>query len=267
VDRNRQLGSPRRALVGTLAYVELGGFIFLWLPILAVLSRVHRHDPVRRVPGRWIRKLGRTIGRFSPLWRFSTDGEPPADIHERAYVVVANHQSNADPFLLANLPWDMRWIAKEELAKWPVAGWAFKWGGDIFFRRGHRPSIVRMMKACRETLDNGLSLMIFPEGTRSRDGELLPFKAGAFSLAVEKQVPILPVVLQGTRNCIPRGSPWLGEARAHARILEPVSTEGLGADDVEALTQQVRERMVAARAELIAQMPELTGARGELPPG
>lgn len=243
----------RRAVLGILAYAELGGLIVLWLPVLAFSAWRHQRDPVRRIPGRWMRRLGRTIARFSPLWSFTTDGEPPDDIHDRAYVVVANHQSNADPFLLANLRWDMRWIAKEELARWPVAGWAFRWGGDIFFKRGHRPSIVKMMRACRETLDHGLSLMIFPEGTRSRDGALLPFKSGAFSLAIEKQVPVLPVVLHGTRNCIPRGSPWLGKARAHARVLEPFSTEGLTAHDVDELTERVRARMIEAHAELLSE--------------
>jgi 1-acyl-sn-glycerol-3-phosphate acyltransferase len=247
----------RRVVLGLLAYVLLGGLILLWLPILGFLAWRYRSDPVRRVPGRWIRKLGRAMARTSPLWTFTTDGPVPSDVNDRAYVVVANHQSNADPFLLANLRWDMRWIAKEELAKWPVAGWAFKWGGDIFFRRGHRPSIVRMMQACRETLDHGLSLMIFPEGTRSRTGDLLPFKDGAFSLAIDKGVPVLPVVLHGTRGCMPKGSVWLGRARAHARVLEPISTEGLGSDDVEALRERCRDAMVAAHAQLVADKPEL----------
>lgn len=248
----------RRAIFGVLAYAEFAALVLAWLPILGTLAWWHRDDPVQRVPGRWIRKLGRAVGRFSPLWTFTTDGEPPNDIGSRPYVVVSNHQSNADPFLLANLRWDMRWIAKEELARWPVAGWAFRWGGDIFFRRGHGPSIARMMDDCRQTLEHGLSLMIFPEGTRSRDGRLLPFKDGAFSLAIEKQVPILPVVLQGTRNCIPKGSVWLGRARAHARVLEPVSTEGMGPKDVDRLKAEVRARIEVAQAALRAEMPETT---------
>jgi len=246
----------RRAVFGALAYAELGLLVLLWLPVLGVLAAFHRSDPVKRVPGRWIRKLGRAVGRWSPLWIFTTDGEPPPDIDRKAYVVVSNHQSNADPFLLANLPWDMRWIAKEELASWPVAGWAFKWGGDIFFRRGHRPSILRMMQDSKTTLEHGLSLMIFPEGTRSRGGELLPFKDGAFSLAIEKGAPILPVVIHGTRDCIPKGSPWFGAARAHARVLEPVSTEGLSDDDVRDLKERVRQRMIEAQSALKAELED-----------
>jgi len=252
----------RRAVLGILAYLLAGSLIVAWLPILWVLAWWHRRDPVNRVPGRWMRRLGRSISRLSPLWTFSVDGTAPADVNDRAYVVVANHQSNADPFLLAHLPWDMRWIAKEELARWPVAGLAFRWGGDIFFKRGHRPSIVRMMRECRTTLDNGLSLMIFPEGTRSRDGNLLPFKSGAFSLAIDKQVPILPVVLHGTRNCIPRGSPWFGRARALGRILDPVPTEGLTEADVNRLTEEVRSRMERAHAELAREL-EPPPARAE----
>jgi 1-acyl-sn-glycerol-3-phosphate acyltransferase len=248
----------RRVVLGLLAYVEFGVIVVAWLPFLGFLAWRHREDPTRRIPGRSMRKLGRTITRFSPVWRFTVDGPVPSDINDRAYVVVANHQSNADPFLLAKLRWDMRWIAKEELARWPIAGWAFRWGGDILFRRGHRPSIVRMMEQCAETLDHGLSLMIFPEGTRSRTGDLLPFKDGAFSLAIDKQVPLLPVVLHGTRACIPKGSRWFGEARAHARVLEPIETEGLTKDDLPVLRERARDAIAAAQRKLRDEMPELS---------
>jgi len=112
------------------------------------------------------------------------------------------------------------------------------------------------MQDSKTTLEHGLSLMIFPEGTRSRGGELLPFKDGAFSLAIEKGAPILPVVIHGTRDCIPKGSPWFGAARAHARVLEPVSTEGLSDDDVRDLKERVRQRMIEAQSALKAELED-----------
>jgi 1-acyl-sn-glycerol-3-phosphate acyltransferase len=87
--------------------------------------------------------------------------------------------------------------------------------------------------------------MIFPEGTRSRDGRLQAFKDGAFLLAVEAQVPVLPVVVSGTRECRPKGSLWFGRARAVARVLEPIATAGLAPADVPRLREQVRARIAA----------------------
>ncbi|NJK88808.1 MAG: 1-acyl-sn-glycerol-3-phosphate acyltransferase [Myxococcales bacterium] len=96
--------------------------------------------------------------------------------------------------------------------------------------------------------------MIFPEGTRSRDGELLAFKDGAFRLAIETGAPILPIVLEGTRNCIPATSSWFGAARAHARVLGPISVDGLTVDDVDLLKERVRNQMVDAHRRLRAEL-------------
>ena len=95
--------------------------------------------------------------------------------------------------------------------------------------------------------------MIFPEGTRSKTGELRPFKTGAFRLAIEAQVPVLPLAVYGTRDALRKHDWRLGYAEAEVRVLEPISTEGLTMDDVSALSEQVREVIVAARDELRAE--------------
>lgn len=236
----------RRVAVGVYTYLEFAACVAAWVPILEVVHALHRHDPVPRSTGRWLRRFGRTAVRLSPLWKFSVAGEAPPDVTRRAYVVVANHASNADPFLLSFLPWDMRWIAKEEMFRIPVIGTIMRLSGDIALRRGQRESVREMMAECRRTLDAGLSVMFFPEGTRSRDGKLLPFKDGAFDLAIEAQVPILPIAIEGTRACMPKGSRWPGEARASARVLEPISTAGLGPSDVPRVRDAARERIAAA---------------------
>jgi 1-acyl-sn-glycerol-3-phosphate acyltransferase len=197
-----------------------------------------------------MRRFGRTTSSLSPVWSFSVDGEAPRDVLSRGYVVVANHESTADPFLLSFLPWDMRWIAKEEIFRLPLIGWLMRCSGDISLKRGDRGSVVPMMDECRSTLRAGCPVMIFPEGTRSPDGNLLPFKDGAFQLAIEAGVPILPVVIAGTRNCRPKGSKWFGKARAHARVLAPISTEGLTLSDVAMLRERTRDTMRQALPEV-----------------
>ena len=194
------------AILGAYSYAEFGLCCLAFTPVMGVAKLLHRSDPTQRVPGRWMRRLGRLTTNLSPLWKFSVVGERPADIDRRAYVVVSNHESTADPFLLSFLPWDMRWVGKEELYKNPVVGHLFRWGGDIQLRRGDRASVIDMMRECRVTLAGGVSVMLFPEGTRSPDGRLLPFKPGAFDLAIAAGAPILPIAISGTRDCRPKGS-------------------------------------------------------------
>jgi 1-acyl-sn-glycerol-3-phosphate acyltransferase len=234
------------ALLTAYTLLELGVCMVIWVPLLGAVRLRHGRDPARRVTGRWLRRFGRTTTRLSPLWRISIDGQVPDDISHRAYVVVANHQSNLDPFLLSHLPWDMRWIAKQELFRIPVIGSLLRLSGDIPLRRGDSESVRRMVAECRETLDRGLSVMMFPEGTRSRDGSLGAFKDGAFRIAIEAQVPVLPIAIEGTREGLPAGGWRLGKVRARARVLQPVPTAGLGPADVEWLRDTVRTRIASA---------------------
>jgi 1-acyl-sn-glycerol-3-phosphate acyltransferase len=241
----KALARLRKVLIGTYTYLEfvLVGVVFL--PVMAVSWLRHRRDLTRRGTGRWMRRFGRTTARLTPIWRFTVDGDPPADILRRAYVVIANHQSVADPFLLSFLPWDMRWVSKAEIFRLPLVGQLMRLGGDIELQRGDRDSVLRMLDECRRTLDHGCPIMMFPEGTRSKDGELLPFKDGAFELAIRAGVPVLPVVLWGTASCMVKGSPWLGESRARARVLPPISTAGMGPEDVARLRESAREAIAA----------------------
>ena len=217
---------------------------------MAVSSRIHRGDPTQRQPGRWMRRLGRAASALTPLWKFVIEGKAPADILEKPYVVVANHESTADPFLLSWLPWDMRWVAKEELFKKPFTGWAMGWGGDIPLRRGDGESVRAMLDECKRSLDAGIPIMMFPEGTRSKDGALMPFKEGAFDLAIRAGVPVLPIAIAGTRQMRPKGSKWFGRARACAKVLEPIQTKGLAKDDVSDLAKRSHAVISEALAEL-----------------
>ncbi|MBL8623887.1 MAG: 1-acyl-sn-glycerol-3-phosphate acyltransferase [Myxococcales bacterium] len=243
----------RRAVLGVFTYVGFAILLLAWLPILGVVTLLDRHDIRRR--GRWMRKFGRASARVAPQWRFRIEGRPPADIERRAYVVVANHQSTADPWLLSSLRWDMRWIAKASLFKAPVIGWLMRLGGDLSVVRGEGASVKVMLAEARATLARGLSLMIFPEGTRSPDGELGRFKDGAFELAIASGAPILPVVVDGTHHCRPKGSWWFGEADAVAKVLSPIPTTGLTLADVPMLREQVRATIATELVRLREALP------------
>ncbi|MBL0219643.1 MAG: 1-acyl-sn-glycerol-3-phosphate acyltransferase [Myxococcales bacterium] len=245
-------------VAGVWAYAEFGAVIGAFLPIMAVASWRHRGDPTQRIPGQWMRRLGRTATRLSLLWKFDIEGERPADIDTKGYVVVANHESQADPFLLSFLPWDMRWVAKEDLFKQPLSGWAMRLGGDIPLRRGEGESVRACLLECERAIRAGISVMMFPEGTRSPTGDLLPFKDGAFDLAIRAGVPILPIALAGTRAMRPKHSRWFGKAHACAKILAPIPTAGMTVEDVPRLRDQTR-------AVIAADLPELRTRYSDIP--
>ena len=239
-------------IAGLWAYAEFGLVLGTFIPIMAVSSLRHRADPTQRVPGQWLRRLGRTAARLSTLWDMRVEGERPHDIDTKAYVVIANHESQADPFLLSFLPWDMRWVAKESLFKQPVSGWAIRLGGDIPLRRGDGDSVRTCLDKCTRALRGGISVMMFPEGTRASQGELLPFKDGAFHLAITAGVPILPIALAGTRDMRPKHSRWFGKATACARILAPIPTTGMTLADLPALRERSRAAIASALPDLQA---------------
>jgi 1-acyl-sn-glycerol-3-phosphate acyltransferase len=232
-----------------LAYLLSFLAILLWLPALAALTAVTwPFDRNRRAAGRFLRFCAVLATLTFPFWRIRIQGKWPPG--KRAYVVVSNHQSMLDIFMLSRLPREMKWVAKEELFRIPWVGWMFRLSGDIPVRRGEVESGKEALATARRYLDRGMNVMMFPEGTRSRDGRLLPFKSGAFRLAIEAQVPVLPVAVSGTGDGMPKGSPWVRPARCMARILEPAETAGMGEADVARLRDLVRDRIAAAVVEL-----------------
>ena len=123
-------------------------------------------DPGRYAAGWTFRKLAVVQLALNPYWRFRTDGVR-VDDPRRPYVAVANHESYADIFLISHLPWEMKWLSKDTIFKIPVMGWMMSMAGDIRLTRGSRSSTVDALAACRDRLAKRVSVMIFPEGTRS----------------------------------------------------------------------------------------------------
>jgi 1-acyl-sn-glycerol-3-phosphate acyltransferase len=239
-----------RAITSYALWAAIAVLALLWLPLLAaIFVATAPFDPGRYTVGRWFRRAAVTAVKLIPFWKFHTDGMVIAD-PRRPYVAVSNHESYADIFLISHLPWEMKWLSKEAIFRIPVMGWMMRMAGDIAVQRGDARSRRQALADVRDRLEKGVSVMIMPEGTRSPGDDLLPFHDGAFRVAINAGVPILPMALAGTRHAMAKDSMRFNRARAVVRVLEPVETEGLSEADVPALRDRVREMITAAREEL-----------------
>jgi 1-acyl-sn-glycerol-3-phosphate acyltransferase len=225
--------------------VVLVGFFY----VAAIWMVTAPFDSGRYQAGRAFRRLAVSHVALTRLWRFETEGVPPEG-PRRPYVVVSNHESYADIFLMSHFPWEMKWLSKHTIFKIPVMGWMMRMALDVPVRRGERESAIAALAECRDRLARRVSVMIFPEGTRSRTDELLPFKDGAFHLAIQSRVPILPVAIAGTRSCMAKGSFAFRHAHAKARVLAPIDTDGLTLADVPELRDRTRATIDSARRAL-----------------
>jgi len=239
-----------RKISSVVAWLLVGLIVLLWLPMLAVLYVLTvPFDPGRYAVGRWYRIAAMLCAKVNPLWDFRWTGRKPAD-PRRPYIVVSNHESFADILLISHLPWEMKWLSKRSLFRIPVMGWEMRMAGDIEVHRGDLESRSGAVQGIRDRLSKRVSVMIFPEGTRSHTGDLLPFRNGAFKVAVDTGTPILPLALAGTSGALAKGSFLMAPARAEVRVLEPIETKGLTASDVPALRDRVRATIDEARKQI-----------------
>src|SRR5215216_3003865 len=233
-----------QSILSLWAWLVLVLCILIWFPLLLVVRLFTLpFDRGAYAAGYLFRRIGPVMATLNPLWRFRYTGKIPPD-PRRPYVVVSNHESFADILLISHLPWEMKWLSKAELFRIPIMGWMMWLAGDIPVKRGFGPSAVEAMARCRAALANRVSVMIFPEGTRSPTADLLPFKDGAFRLAIDAGVAILPLVVHGTSTALRKHDWRFGRSAAVVRVLEPIETTGLGAADVPALKDRVRRLIV-----------------------
>lgn len=239
-------------ILSALLWAAYGLIVLVWLPLLALIFvATVPFDPGRYTVGRWFRRAAVLAVKVNPLWRFRTSGVRVRD-PRRPYVAVSNHESFADIFLISHLPWEMKWLSKDAIFRIPVMGWMMRMAGDIRVRRGSPGSRAEAAEQILDRLSRRVSVMIMPEGTRSKTGELLPFRDGAFRLAIEAGVPVLPMAVAGTSGAMRKGSLMFERADAEVRVLEPVETDGLTLDDVPELRERVRSMIAEARAKLLA---------------
>ncbi len=165
------------------------------------------------------------------------------NIPEGTFILAANHSGAFDiPVLQACVPRQFRWVAKRSLFNIPVFGWAMTFAGYIPIDRGNPKAMVRSIDRGAEKIKAGTSVVIFPEGTRNPYKELLPFKKGAFLLAIRSRAPVVPVSITGTRDIMTRGSMVIRPAEVCVLIGDPIDSTGL---DEEALMKLVRESIEA----------------------
>jgi len=167
------------------------------------------------------------------------------------YIYMPNHQSNFDiPVLLGHLTVQFRWLAKVELFKIPIFGRAMRKAGYISIDRNNRESAIKSLNAAANKIKSGVSVLIFPEGTRSRDGKIQPFKKGGFVMAIESGVPIVPVVITGTRSLMTKGKFRVNAGHVSMVIHKPIDTSAYTRETKEALMESVR-RVICDSIEII----------------
>ena len=198
---------------------------------------------LRDPSGDWVLDLARWwsgwVTRFAGV-HITVDNRANLD-PQQPYVFMANHASTIDIWaLFLAIPRRVRMIAKKQLARIPILGWVMWAGRFIFIDRQNGVAARRSIDEACQRIHNGESVLIFPEGTRTRDGDLGVFKKGGFHLATKAGVPIVPVALRGTRELMPRGSLLLRSGTITVVLGEPIPTQGLSDEDRTTLSERVR---------------------------
>ena len=186
---------------------------------------------------------------INPFWRLDIEGRDKLPWHGPA-VLVSNHESLGDILVVFGLYRPFKWVSKAEVFKAPFLGWNMRYNGYVPLVRGDKQSIIDMTKHCHAWLEQGVPIMLFPEGTRSPDAEVKAFKDGAFRMAIEAGCPLYPIVLTGTADTLPKHGLLVSPvAHCRVRVLDPIDP-GHFAGDVPAFRDHVRELIIAEKARM-----------------
>lgn len=223
--------------------VALVTFVFFFLVVIYFLLFFAFDQPRKRIHP-IVSFWARTILFVCPLMKVRFENAERLE-PDKAYVLVANHQSVADILAVLHLAHSFKFIAKRELFWIPFFGWSLSLAGYIPLIRGDHKSGKEALERAERYLEQGVSVLFFPEGTRSLDGEIHAFKVGAFKLASELNVPVIPLVIDGTRNLIPKGSRLIGRsAQVSVHVEPPHRPKGRDTASIEALTEEIRSKMM-----------------------
>ena len=228
--------------------------VFMILSALALVI-CYPFDKARRCVHELSRFLTRIFFCVPPAWHTIVRGREKID-RKQPYVIVINHSNMIDIPLLYWLPLNFRWVSKREVFKAPFFGQYLVLHGDICIDRSSSGALGKVIHKGKEWIRRGASVAIFPEGTRSKDGEIHRFKSGAFTLAKEAGVPILPVVYEGSDTHFIKGwiLPWRHTFRIE--VLDPIPAETVQNSDLKELSNTVRDRMIAVKQQLRQQQAQ-----------
>lgn len=239
---NKPLIGPLKFVMATYVWTVIplltiffGSLTVILAPLAMLVDK--RRNILHSVATLW----AKSIVWANPWWTFVIKGRenlPPAN---KAVVYVSNHQSQADILTVFLINRQFRWLAKAVLFKIPFLGWAMSAAGYVPVKRGDKRSHVECFRMARDHLKRETSMLFFPEGTRSRDGRLLPFKSGAFKLAKECKVPILPITLEGASHLLPKGSIAPAVATVTITIHPMISVDGKTEHEISELAKTVIE--------------------------
>ncbi len=227
-------------------------FILLAFPVAVILWLLSLAFDSRRIMNnQWMVIQGIVLTKMSPFWKVITEGREKID-HKQAYIIVPTHQSMLDIVFFNMLRHRLRWVSKVEVFRAPLVGWEMRMTKYIELVRGNKSSVIKMMEKCVESLQEGVSIVIFPEGTRSLTGAIGKFKTGAFQLAVKTDKPLLPVLIDGTGEILPKkgGVIFRNRRIVRIRVLDPIFPGQFGTGDPEELAARVQSLMVAAMEEM-----------------
>lgn len=229
-----------------LIFMPLVAVLTLLASLLSVLAAmaINPNWASRNVAARWARLLA----RLTPIW-VDVEGKEHAR-QSQSYVVVANHESQYDILLLYGwLDLDLKWVMKQELRKVPGIGIGCEKVGHIFVDRKRPAAAKQVITDALQRLGSGVGILFFAEGTRSLDGQLLPFKKGAFMTAIEQSLPVLPVTIIGTRDVLPAKTLQLFPGRVRMVIHPEIRTDGMTAQNMADLRDQTRAVIASAQSE------------------
>jgi 1-acyl-sn-glycerol-3-phosphate acyltransferase len=237
----KPLGPTAGSVIATLYYwavfVPTITFGFCLLTLLWIVTTPF--DPQRKACHRFVNDWVHTYLKIWPGWRVRIKGQeliPPG----RPAVLVANHQSVADVLACMGVRRQFKFVSKGSLFTLPIVGWGMKMMKYVSVERGRPRSMHHMIEECRGWLRQGMSVLIFPEGTYASARELLPFKRGAFKLAIEEKAPVVPIAVRGTRSLVVEDGPWMSpRAEIEIEVLPPIPAEALGTDEKQ-LAERVR---------------------------
>jgi 1-acyl-sn-glycerol-3-phosphate acyltransferase len=218
-----------------------------WISLAGLMMVLTRDGEVALVMARrfWAPMHWRITGS-----RMTVEPLPELD-WSRPCIFVMNHQSALDiPCAFAALPVNLRFVAKHVLRYVPFLGQYMAMTGMVFINRSRRAEAVKSLALAGERIREGAHILAFPEGTRSHDGRLLPFKKGVFMLALEAQVPLVPVAIEGSRQVLAPGSLWLRRHPIRVKVGQPIQTQGRAPADRDALMREVREALAGLHRDI-----------------